>query len=154
MASIMLLAHWFDFLKENDVYDNTRIIIVSDHGAYGIMPFPDSVILPDSNDLRLEAFNALLMVKDFDDEFELKTDNSFMTNADVPHIATEGLIQNLINPFTGKEMRIEKDGGVTITTNGIWEPYKLIQSGIKPDEWLHVKDNIFESENWSKVIIK
>jgi len=154
MASFLLFAKYFDFLKENNVYDNTRIIIVSDHGAMNIAPFSNSISFPDVDFWRLEASTALLMVKDFDAEFELKTDNTFMTNADVPHIIMKGLIQKLINPFTGKEMFMEKDYGVTITTNSIWEPEKLIQEGIKPDEWLHVKDNIFDPVNWSKIIIK
>ena len=32
MATYLQLGNWFDYLRENDVYDNTRIIIVSDHG--------------------------------------------------------------------------------------------------------------------------
>jgi len=28
------LIKWIDWMKENDVYDNTKIIIVSDHGAH------------------------------------------------------------------------------------------------------------------------
>jgi len=154
IASFILLAKWFNFLKENSVYDNTRIIIVSDHGTSNIAPFPDSISFPDINYWRLEASNCLLLVKDFNADFQLKTDNTFMTNADVPHIATNGLINTLINPFTGKEMLIEKDNGVTITTSSIWRPQRIIQDGIKPDEWLHVKDNIFDSANWSKVTIK
>jgi hypothetical protein len=154
MASLILLAKWFDFLKENGVYDNTRIIIVSDHGTREIKPFPKTVNIPDTKYWQLEASIALLLVKDFNAEFEFKTDNTFMTNADVPHIATEGLVYPLTNPFTGKEMFMDKNSGVTITTCDTWEPEKLIREGIKPDEWLHVKDNIFELKNWSKVIIK
>jgi hypothetical protein len=153
MASLLLLAKWFDFLKENGVYDNTRIIIVSDHGTREIKPFPKTVIIPDTKYWQLEASIALLLVKDFDAEFELRTDNKFMTNADVPHIAAEDIVYPLINPFTGKEMSVDKNNGVTITTSDIWEPEKIIRDGIKPDEWLYVKDNIFELSNWKKVTI-
>ena len=31
-AALLQVAKWLDFLKENDCYDNTRIIIVADHG--------------------------------------------------------------------------------------------------------------------------
>jgi len=153
MTSFILLAKWFDFLNENGLYDNTRIIIVSDHGTMSIKPFPNSVNFP-YLDMRLEAFNCLLMVKDFNDKFELKTDNKFMTNADVPSITTEGLVYPLINPFTEKEMTMDKNNGVTITASHIVDPGKLIQEGYKSNEWLHVKDNIFESSNWSRVTIK
>ena len=30
MAAFLKLGEWFDYLRENGVYDNTRIIIVSD----------------------------------------------------------------------------------------------------------------------------
>ena len=32
MAAMLQLAAWFDSLRENGVYDNTRIIIAADHG--------------------------------------------------------------------------------------------------------------------------
>jgi YidC/Oxa1 family membrane protein insertase len=154
MASLLLIAKFLDFLKDNGVYENTRIVIVSDHGAMNIAPFPNSISFLDVDSWRLEASNCLLLVKDFNADFDLKTDNTFMTNADVPHIVMEGLTQKLINPFNGKEMFMEKDDGVTITTNSIWQPEKLIQEGIKPNEWLHVKDNIFDPANWTKVTVK
>jgi YidC/Oxa1 family membrane protein insertase len=37
-AAYLLLARWFEFLRENGVYDNTRIIIVSDHDEYLVKP--------------------------------------------------------------------------------------------------------------------
>jgi hypothetical protein len=33
MAALLLRGKWFDFLLENGVYDNTRIIIAPDHGS-------------------------------------------------------------------------------------------------------------------------
>ena len=33
IASYIALGEWFDYLRENGVYDNTRIIIVADHGS-------------------------------------------------------------------------------------------------------------------------
>ena len=32
MAAMLQLANWFDYMRENGVYDNTRIILVADHG--------------------------------------------------------------------------------------------------------------------------
>ena len=31
-AALLRLGEWFDWMREQGVYDNTRIIIVSDHG--------------------------------------------------------------------------------------------------------------------------
>jgi arylsulfatase A-like enzyme len=32
MATMLRVGEWMDYLKEQGVYDNTRIIIVADHG--------------------------------------------------------------------------------------------------------------------------
>jgi hypothetical protein len=152
MSSFSLLAKWFDFLKENGVYDNTRIILVSDHGIRAINPFSEKNDLP--NGRKLLEFNCLLMVKDFNADFKLKTDNTFMTNADVPNIVTQDIVYPLLNPYTNKEMTIEKNNGVTITTCDLANPDIFDKAAIKPDEWLFVKNNIFDPSNWSGVTIK
>jgi len=151
MSSFTLLAKWFDYLKDNGVYDNTRIILVSDHGKRTTNPFKEKNNLPDNRELL--EFNCVLMVKDFNADFNLMTDTTFMTNADVPHIATKGIVSPMINPFTKKEMTIEKNNGVTIITNDLWEPDIFNKTNIKSDEWFYVKNNIFEPSNWSRVSI-
>jgi len=150
MASFLLLAKWFDFLKENDAYNNTRIIIVSDHGNGLIEPLPNDIHLP--HDRWLRYYNALLLVKDFNSKEELKTDYTFMTNADVPHIAAEGLINNLNNPFNGDELYIDKNNGYIITSSknysyNYMDKYKYV---LNDNEWLHVHTNIFDPANWSE----
>ena len=152
MSTFLLLGKWFNFFKENGIYDNTRIIIVSDHGRKIKSFYNDKNIMPDDDSLI--KYNSLLLIKDFNVEFDLTTDNKFMTNADVPHIAADGLINTLINPFTGYKMLVEKSNGVTITSNDEFQHNKLLKGSIKPNEWLHVKDNIFDPANWSKVTVK
>ena len=75
-ASIRLLGVWFDELKKNGVYDNTRIIIVSDHGYAIPTKMPDTLMLPNGDDLSW--YRCLLMVKDFGASGSLKTDTTFM----------------------------------------------------------------------------
>jgi hypothetical protein len=139
IAGFLMLGKWFYFLKENGVYDNTRIIIVSDHSSHG------------SN----QAFNALLMFKDFNAEGnELLIDDSFMTNGDTPLLATKALINNPVNPFTHIPLQSAKDNGVTITTIGalrsrIHSKYKY---KLTENEWLHVHDNIFDPANWEAAV--
>jgi len=107
MAAFLQLGNWFDHLKDNDVYDNTRIILASDHGFYtqhideiapgGEIGFP----------VMSDCYFPLLMMKDFD-AAEYTVSNAFMTNADVPALAMEGLIENPVNPFTGKPINTEE----------------------------------------------
>jgi len=149
MASYLLLAKWFDYLKENEIYNNTRIIIASDHGNNLIKPLPNDIKLPNNRWLRY--FNSMLMVKDFDSEFELKTDYSFMTNSDVPHIAADGLIEKLTNPFTEKELLPDKDNGYIVTSSMDYrlQTMQANRYNIKDNEWLIVRDNVFDPSNWS-----
>jgi hypothetical protein len=153
MAAYLLLSKWFRFLKANNVWDNTRIIIVSDHGRNLRSPFPGNITLPNGDDL--EYYQALLMVKDFNSggSSGLHTDSTFMTNADVPFLAARSVIQNPVNPFTGKPITTEKQSGVIITTSERWEldNHRKNKFNITDDEWLYVHDNIFDPDNWEKV---
>ena len=99
MASYIQLGRWFDYLRANGVWDNTRIIIVADHGDSRQF-FPDSNMTDDIG-FNTCFVNPILLMKDFDSNDPWVTDEQFMTNADVPTMATSGVIDNPVNPFTG-----------------------------------------------------
>ncbi|MCL2128777.1 MAG: YidC/Oxa1 family membrane protein insertase [Treponema sp.] len=153
IASFLLIGRWFDFLKMNGVYDNTRIIIVSDHGNPVSYSFPGNFKLP--NGRNMSNFSGLLLVKDFNSETGFNTNEKFMTVADIPHIVTSELVKDLINPFTGKALVIDKDNGVTVTTSLISSVKQTLEYGydIKKNEWYHVSDNIFNLAKWTSVTI-
>ena len=105
MAAWIQLGNWMDYLKEIGVYDNTRIIIVSDHGwpleHYSDMLFLDGAVSgTEYNPEDAMAYNPVLFVKDFGATGDFTTDYTFMTNADTPYLAMEGLIDDPVNPFT------------------------------------------------------
>lgn len=150
IATYEELAAWLDYLRDEGVYDNTRIILVSDHG-YFIHQFPD-LFLTDRMDL--ERFCPLLMVKDFNSTGPFSVDDTFMTNADVPSLATEGLIDNPVNPFTGNPVTTEdKTDGVYVTNSYNWQLYNPDDNGfdLSGAEWLSVRDNIYDLNNWQIV---
>jgi YidC/Oxa1 family membrane protein insertase len=152
MASILLLGKYLAFLKENGVYDNTRIIIVADHGVGRIlMDQPQNISLPNGG--RISGYNPLLLVKDFNSEGSLAIDNSFMTNADSPFFALEGIVNNPVNPFTHTPLKSDKDQGIYITTIGALgsTDHSKYQYRIRKNQWLYVKDNIFDPANWMAV---
>jgi hypothetical protein len=93
------------------------------------------------------------MVKDFNAQGELITNNSFMTTADTPILATEQIIENPVNPFTGVSLQAQKEPGVTISSSDLWEPayHPKNYFKINPDEWFYIHDNIFDSVNWKAV---
>ncbi|MBO5730738.1 MAG: YidC/Oxa1 family membrane protein insertase [Treponema sp.] len=154
--SLLALARWFNYLKENGVYDNTRIIIVSDHGmGYGEKAAEgyDDVSLVNNNK---DNFHPILLYKDFDASGGIETDMSFMTVADVPTLALEGVVENPTNPFTGNPINSDaKADGVYISTDDIFMPHHGKSDyvfTVKEDLWYHVKDNIFIDSNWTQEV--
>ncbi len=100
MSALLRVGEWLNYLKANNVYDNTKIIIVSDH-AYALDHLDE--LTYSNGDENVERYFPLLLVKDFNAPNEpIKTDNTFMTNADVPYLATQGAITNATNPYTGE----------------------------------------------------
>ena len=141
----MKLGEWFDYLRENGVYDNTKIIIASDHGYP--LGHSDELIHDASDELKdVELYYPLLLVKDFGST-EFSVSDEFMTNADVPVLAADGLIENPINPFTGKE--------ITNDEKNAHAQYIILGVGIdkdadtfQPARWARVKDNLWDRSNW------
>ena len=157
MAALLRLADWFDYLREEGVYDNTKIILVADHGSMNINHLEDFWLdeyedeMTNIGDLRnTEAYYPLLMVKEIGSD-EFTTSDEFMTNADVPTLAANGLIKNPVNPFTGKPINsdektahdqficISRDHDVA-TNNG---------NSFNSSYWASVKDDIYDPDNWT-----
>lgn len=158
MATMIQLGKWFDYLKAKGAYDNTRIILVADHGC-GLQQL-ESLMIDDTaynNYVNkrygdVEFYFPLLMVKDFGSAEFMESD-AFMTNADVPTLAMAGLIDNPVNPFTGK----------TINSDEKTAHEQFIIASDKSDvnvnngnqflsaRWYSVHDNIWDLNNWALV---
>ncbi len=106
MACLLQVGKWFDYLRENGVYDNTRIIIVSDHGYY-VGHDENRVFKRKNRTVDTTGYYPLFMVKDFN-ETGFHISDEFMTNADTAYLSVQGLIDNPKNPFTGKEISMDE----------------------------------------------
>jgi membrane protein insertase Oxa1/YidC/SpoIIIJ len=149
MVSFLLLAKWFTYLKNEGVYDNTRIVIVSDHGANIHSNFKNNILLPSGQ--SLETYNALLLFKDFNSQGSLSTDSRFMTNADTPLLAVRDIIEDPVNPFTGNRLVPDKEDGAYIAAIPVLDTtrHEKFRYRIPKGKWLHVKDDIFDPANWA-----
>ncbi|MBQ7464357.1 MAG: YidC/Oxa1 family membrane protein insertase [Lachnospiraceae bacterium] len=152
MASIMKLAAWLDSLRELGVYDNTRIIITSDHG-FELGQFEE--MLFDDIAMDVESVNPVLLVKDYDTDFSgVKTDDTFMCNADVPTIAMKDIIKDPVNPFTGNPVNSDRknEGPIVLMNTKIdvdAEKDKVYDDDVV--SWYSVHDNIFDRSNWERL---
>ena len=157
MAAFLQLGNWFDFLREQGVYDNTRIILVADHG-HGMAQFED-MIFGDwvsgtwHHPQDVMSYNPLLMVKDFDSR-GFHVDSRFMTNADTPVLALDGLVDEPVNPFTGKPVsdaaKAAEEHRVFYTD--ISDPWDNDGNTFLPDRWYALKgQDIFDLSAWSSL---
>lgn len=149
VAALMEIGKWLQYLKEYKVYDNTRIILVADHGR-GLAQF-DYMLMHDP-EIDIQWCNPLLMVKDFDSK-TFSICNDFMTIADVPTLATKDLIQNPINPFTGKLIsnsdKFLSSQFITSSMNSNTEENNGLIFNTSDGNWYSVNDNIFDEKNWT-----
>lgn len=145
MAVMLKLGEWLDYLRENDVYDNTRIILTSDHGQN--LAHANEFLLEDGQDKSL--FNPILMVKDFGGE-EFTVSKEFMTNADVPIMAMDRIINNPVNPFTGKKIdsseKTAHEQYVLLSYD--WDTAVNNGNIFLPGKWYSVHDDMWDNSNW------
>ncbi len=145
MASLIQMGRWFDYMRENGVYDNTRIILVSDHGVNTSQLDELSI----SNSFTAELYFPLLMVKDFNST-EFTTSDTFMTNADVPYLAMNGVIENPVNPFTNKPISMDAKTSheQMISMSYSWNVASNNGKTFISSNWASVKDDIWNKSNW------
>ncbi len=142
MAAMIQFGKWFDYLRENGVYDNTRIIIVADHGR-NIEQFPVMC-----NDTTMQYFMPLLLVKDFD-ATGFTVSEEFMTNGDTPVLATSGLIENPTNPFTHNPIDSHlKNGPQTVFYSQDLDTNINNGNTFLPGEWYSVEGDPHDPDNW------
>ena len=142
MAAYIQLGAWFDYLREQGVWDNTRIIIVSDHGT-DLHQFNMYSVGVDT-----EVFMPLLMVKDFNST-GFTVNDEFMTNGDTPTLATAGLIEDPVNPFTGNPINSDaKNGPQMLFYSEDWNVDVNNGNTYLPGTWLILSGNPHNKNSW------
>ena len=149
MAALLKVGEWLEYLKENDLYNNTRIIIVSDHG--NTLDHVDQRVNGEKNyRYNIERYRPVLLVKDFNSE-TFSVSDEFMTNGDVATLATSDIIDNPVNPFTGNVINNDEKTAHDqyIFGSDDWDTAVNNGNTFFPGPWLSVHDNIFDMSNWT-----
>ena len=141
-CALNYLSTFIQWLKDNDIYDNTQIFVVSDHGGFDSIGIPSSIAVKDGRP------DALFLFKNFNASGELKIDSRLMANYDISSIFCENLPNGC--PNVPKNI-LKRDGKkrVAIVTSPIFGQHKK-------DEWLishyfRVEGNIYNESNWQDI---
>ena len=150
MAACIELGQFFDFLRANDLWENTRIIIVSDHG-YNLQQY--APLMMTDPDFNVQEVNPILLIKDFGSNSGFTICNDFMTNADTPFLTMNGIIDNPVNPFTGNPITAyDKSEDHLIYLSEQWNVNYNNGTQFNDDPegyWMRFNgDNVFDNANW------
>jgi hypothetical protein len=155
-CSIKTISKIIMRMKELQVYDNTMIALVSDHGWWmENKMFKENYAkkVPAGDGYRLISgmVSPLLIVKDINSRGEIRTSDIFLSNADLPSIVcsvfdSNGGIPTDFRKHKGKRKFIVNSYNPDTSNNflsdigfkGIIEKYE-------------VTDNIFDGDNWKKI---
>jgi hypothetical protein len=100
-CTVGLVARYFRWMRDEGVYDNTRIVVVSDHGIVG--PVEDRSTRAVAGGTQANPFvrsRSVLLVKRPGERGRLRTSEEFLPNAEVPRIVCEE-IGGCTNPYLG-----------------------------------------------------
>jgi len=149
-------AKFFRFLKDNDCWDNSRIIIAGDHGRSSMRTIDMNFLNGfDGIGISPESLIPLIMMKDFNTDCPLQKDYAFMTLADIPILTTEGLASELQkNPFSGLPFKSSQNKTIIKAMHGgNWQAdhqLKFTQFKTTENDWVYVKENVYDPKCWSK----
>jgi len=147
-------ARFFDWMKKENVYDNTKIIIVSDHGiSWGhydgeiSLPMPMNWNKNSAKSLNLDLnkywrLNALLMVKDLNKNASFSEDTMLMTNADASYIAFDNSYVDSLKTMDQRTVT-----SFHVDWKGSFAKYK--NHPIR--NTYQIKNSMFDLNNWTQV---
>ena len=144
-CALKYLADFIAWLKDEGIYDNTQIFLVSDHGAFDSIGMPYSIV---SKEARPDT---LFLFKDFNTRGALKLDTHLMINYDIASIFCENLPSGCPNVPKNILKHYPHNREVISTIPISWEFNKH-----KSNEWLlnyiyRVKGNIHNEKSWQDI---
>ena len=140
------MVSYADWLKANGLYDNTSIILASDHGndySENNPLTPDGIesVLPRNTFNRL---NSLFMVKPAGAAGPIKVDSTFASNGDI-HAALQKAL-GLKSAYSGSNVH----EGVSPRADFVSSRANFRTDGVAKYTIYRVKDSITDPKNWSR----
>ncbi len=151
---------WINWMKENEVYDNTKIIFLSDHGIHWIHfkgEMDDTMPIKNINSMYSEDYSPwvkktypqlikgmfpVLLVKDFNKKKPLQEDNRFMSNADASYIAFDEENPTTVEP---PKKRVLPSSMV------VWIRKVGLQKNIPTIYNVEATNTAYDLKNWKRI---
>lgn len=127
---------WLDWLKEEGIYDNTYIILVSDHGTNRpeLNPMTDSKLV--------NRLNSIMMIKPFDSEGDLVTDeNTLVISSDAPEFMKNALDGSPVVFVPDRSLPVVRFASTNFLDTGIIEIIDAFE----------VSGDMFDPNNWKEI---
>lgn len=142
-CTIQMVAKYLDWFKQNNIYDNTMFVVVSDHGWTSHNP----VLNNNKNQIVYSMFQSFLMVKPYNSSGMLKESKEFISNASVPGIICD-TIGGCIDRYTGNKVTYKKIDQPLVLHETPWQPSNQAPDAFIVDKMHEVKEDITKPENW------
>ena len=154
--SLNAIAKWIKWLKDSSIYDNTMIVLVSDHGASDSRSLSTSFNLDVKGEYKIGTNqgypgspHGLLMVKDFHNNAPFSVSKKQMSSADVPSIVCSVIdgCQHIPNDprYSNRERVIEHS---TIVN---WSPKRHPKNKYNEATRYRISGSMFNKENWKRI---
>lgn len=102
-CTLLAVARYLDFLKGAGVYENTKIVIVSDHGIVGsVTDHSRRAVAGGTQGNRFVRTRSVLLVKEIAATGDVRVSEEFLPNAEVPRIVCAE-IGGCVNPYLGNK---------------------------------------------------
>ncbi|MDL2210385.1 YidC/Oxa1 family membrane protein insertase [Desulfovibrio sp. OttesenSCG-928-O18] len=150
-CGLLALTRWFEWMKREGVYDNTQIILVSDHDGNDSQRFGKEF-----NALRPKNMpwkpDALLLVKQRSSRGALRTDSRPMSSADVVPLicASDGPCPGIEYPDPLQDSETPR---VRTHSAGLASIRRHAKDAFKTIDFI-VNGSMLERENWKKAEAK
>ena len=144
-CALNYLSTFIQWLKDNEIYDNTQIFVVSDHSGF------DSIGIPSNIAAKEGRPDILFLFKNFNTSGELKVDSRLMANYDISSIFCENLPngcpnvpKNILNNYLQDRKII-----TTIPITAGFGTHKKNEWNIT--HYFQVNDSIYNANNWQDI---
>jgi hypothetical protein len=149
-CAIQGLAKFMDWLRANSLYDNTMVVLASDHGWLSYNPLLRNVG-DAKHQQRYSMFQAFLMVKDFGASAPLAESREFISNANVPGILCE-TIGGCFDRATGKTLRQQPLQGSVLLYETPWQGKSQNKDSFIIEAIYRVHGDVTRPESWQEVM--